>query len=288
MKESFNLLTVDLEEWFVVEALRSRFPVEKWDELPSTLVKNTRRLLDMFHRKDVMATFFVLGWCAERYPNLVAEIAERGHEISCHSYSHRRVDSLGPEEFRKDTMRAMDALIRAIGTRPRGYRAPSWSISNNVPWAFETLADLGFDYDSSIFPIKHDLYGMPHGPRTLFRMKFPDDKYLYEMPASTYNLMGKNIPVAGGGYLRHCPYWYSKMVIRSLNRGGRPAVVYIHPWELDPDPPVIDGLSASQRLRTYGSTNILAAKMDRLLSDFHFTTMSHYIAASRRQQIGFH
>jgi polysaccharide deacetylase family protein (PEP-CTERM system associated) len=283
-----NLLTVDLEEWFVVEILRSHYRVEEWPELPSTLELNTRRLLDLFRRRDVKATWFVLGWCADRFPELIAEIAAQGHEVACHSYFHRRVDSLDPEEFRRDTTRASEALIRATGRRPLGYRAPSWSINDSIPWAFEILAELGFEYDSSIFPIKHDLYGMPTGPRSLFRMKFPSGQFLYELPASTYRLLGKNVPVAGGGYLRHCPYWYSRTMIRRLNRKGLPAVVYMHPWELDPEPPQVSGLSATQRLRTYGSTRLLSMKLDRLLSDFYFTTMSHYIKMTRQQRIGFH
>jgi len=283
-----NLLTVDLEEWYVVEALARKLPREEWPELESTVVENTRRILRLFDKYDAIGTFFILGWCADRHPELMREIAARGHEIGCHSYFHRRVDSLQPEEFREDTIQAIESISRAVGTRPMGYRAPSWSINDSIPWAFEILADLGFEYDSSIFPIKHDLYGMPKGPRSLFRMKFDDGKFLYEMPATTYRIFGRNIPVAGGGYLRHCPYWYSRSMIRRLNRRGHPAVVYIHPWELDPDPPEIEGLSSIQKLRTYGSTSILSMKMERLLEDFEFTSMISYINENRRQKIGFH
>ena len=154
-------------------------------------------------------------------------------------------------------------------------------------WGVEKAAELGFEYDSSIFPIKHDLYGMPDGPRQMFRMKLDGNHFLYEIPASTYRLFGKNFPMAGGGYLRHCPYWYSRRVIRKLNESGHPAVVYIHPWEIDPDPPRIEGLGPLQRLRAYGSTNILMMKLSRLLRDFKFTTVSHYIKGSRQRRIGF-
>ena len=194
MSDTFNVLTVDLEEWFVVEALTGKHGKQEWENLPSTLEKNTRRLLDLFRRKRVTATFFVLGWCAERHQDLVAEIYNQGHEIACHSYYHRRVDLMDPDEFREDTMRSVDAIMMACGVRPRGYRAPSWSINDRIPWAFEILAQLGFDYDSSIFPIKHDIYGMPKGPRHLFRMKFENDLTLYEIPASTYRMLGRNIP----------------------------------------------------------------------------------------------
>ncbi len=287
MPPHLNLLTVDLEEWFVVEALSDKHGRAEWENLPSTVEKNTYRLLDLFQRYDVRATFFVLGYCAERYPGLIKDISEAGHEVGCHSFLHRRVDTLDPEEFRLDTRRAMNAILKACGVRPLGYRAPSWSINESSGWALDILADLGFEYDSSIFPIKHDLYGMPKGPREMFRMKFDSGRFLYEIPASTYRLAFWNLPIAGGGYLRHCPYWYSSRIIKRLNRTGRPAVVYIHPWEIDPDPPQVEGLSRMQKLRTYGSTAILQTKLQRLLTDFTFTTIIDYIRAQRQQQIGF-
>ena len=288
MTDQLNLLTVDLEEWFVVEALTSRMEHDRWDDLPSTVEMNVRRLLNLFRRKQVRATWFVLGWVAERYPQLVQDVQSEGHEVACHSFYHRRIDTMQPEEFRADTQRAMRAIQAAIGRRPVGYRAPSWSINNKIPWAFSILAELGFEYDSSIFPIKHDIYGMPEGPREMFRMEFDNGLFLYEIPASTWRLFGKNLPIAGGGYLRHCPYWYSRRVIRKLNRAGRPAVVYIHPWEIDPEPPRVEGLSLLQRLRAYGSTDILAVKLEHLLDDFRFTTVTHYIRHTRQRRIGFH
>ena len=287
MDSEVNLLTVDLEEWFVVEALSERYNRDQWQEMPSTIVKNSLRLLELFRRHDVRATFFVLGYCAEMYPDLIAEIHANGHEIACHSYFHRRVDQLDPQEFRLDTRRAMNAIVKACGDRPLGYRAPSWSINDSVPWAFEILSELGFEYDSSIFPIKHDLYGMPSGPREMFRMKFDQGRFLYEIPASTYRLLWWNLPIAGGGYLRHCPYWYSRRIINRLNRHGLPAVVYIHPWEIDPEPPPVAGLTAVQRLRTYGSTATLVMKLEKLLRDFRFTTIQHYIQKRRQRKIGF-
>jgi polysaccharide deacetylase family protein (PEP-CTERM system associated) len=282
-----NLLTVDLEEWFVVEALAKRFAPEDWLALPSTLQRNCMRLLRLFARHDVRATWFVLGWCAERHPALINRIAEHGHEIACHSYGHRMVSGMTPDEFRMDTRRAVNAIIESTGARPVGYRAPSWSLSDQVPWAFEILAELGFEYDSSIFPIKHDLYGMPEGPRKLFRMTFPGDRFLYEMPASTVRRWKQNIPIGGGGYLRHSPYWYSRRMIRKVNETGQPVMVYVHPWEIDPDPPPVSGLSLVQRLRTYGSTGILEHKLDRLLSDFAFMPVADYVRNITRQRIGF-
>ena len=282
-----NLLTIDLEEWFVVQALRSEYGPEAWSRLPSTLLPNTQRLLELLRRYDVQATWFVLGWCAETYPDLIRQIADEGHEIACHSYFHNRVDEMTEEEFRRDTIRAMEVITTAAGVQPIGYRAPSWSISGDIPWAFEILAELGFEYDSSIFPIKHDIYGMPDGPRQIFRMKCREGRFLYEIPASTWRMLGKNLPIAGGGYLRHMPYWYSRWMVRRLNSLGQSANVYLHPWELDPNPPQMGELSLSQKLRSYGSTGILALKLKRLLVDFRFTTISDYLAEFRRQPIGF-
>ena len=287
MDEQLNILTVDLEEWYVVEALRERLGDDEWSSLQSTVEKNSHRLLELFRRHNVRATWFALGWVAQRHPDLIAEIEQEGHEIGCHSWVHRRVDSLTPDEFREDTKRAIDAVAACVRNRPRGYRAPSWSINDTIPWAFEVLAELGFDYDSSIFPIKHDIYGMPHGPRHIHKMQLRDDRILYEVPASTYRVMGKNIPVGGGGFLRHSPYWYSSRVIRRLNKNNRPVIVYVHPWEFDPDPPRVDGLTGMQRYRMYGSTAIFYHKLDRLLTEFPFTAMADYLQVLKRRRIGF-
>jgi len=287
MNNQLNLLTVDLEEWFSVEALSERFTFEKWPDLSSTIVRNSRRLLDLFDRKGVRATWFVLGWCAEKNPGLIRDICQAGHEIACHSYRHRRVNTLTPDSFREDTVRALDTIEKAAGVRPTGYRAPSWSIDPSVAWAFEILAELGFDYDSSIFPIKHDLYGMPTGPRQLFEMTFENKRRLVEVPASTYRLLGQNLPVGGGGYLRHSPYWYTSRIVKRLNGMGQPVVVYVHPWELDPDTPQVEGLSLIQRFRTYGSTSTLSAKLSQLLDEFEFTCMADYISFATQNKIGF-
>ncbi len=287
MDQNLNLLTVDLEEWFVVDILSERCPPEQWDKLPSTLITNTRRLLQLFRRHDVSATWFVLGWSARKYPQLIREIVDQGHEIACHSFLHRRVDRMDPESFRRDTHLAVEAISRAVGFVPIGYRAPSWSINATIPWAFEILTEFGFEYDSSIFPIKHDLYGIPGGPRQMFRMRLKNGSTLWEIPASTCRLLGHNIPVAGGGFLRHAPYWYSRRMVSALNSHNQPAIVYMHPWEIDPVPPKVEGLTFFQRYRNYGATSMMYRKLDRLLSDFVFTTISDYIRQARRRRIGF-
>jgi polysaccharide deacetylase family protein (PEP-CTERM system associated) len=288
MNDHVNILSVDVEEWFVVEALRDRFPQSSWPDLPSTLERNCLILLDLLELHQAHATWFVLGWCADQQPDVIREIAERGHEIACHSYWHRRVDELDAETFRADTLRACEAIEKASGVYPKGYRAPSWSMSRQTAWAFDILADLGFVYDSSIFPIKHDIYGMPAGPREVFRMDSSKGRSLFELPASTYRVLGNNVPVAGGGYLRHQPYWYTRRLINRMNKMGKPAVVYMHPWELDANPPRVHDLSPLQWYRTYGSTQVMTLKIDRLLSDFRFTTIGDFLHEHTRRPIGFH
>ncbi len=282
-----NILTVDLEDWFVVENLKQNVSSDQWDQLPSRIENTTRRLLEMFDNYNVRATFFVLGWIAERSPNLINEIAGLGHEVACHSFSHTRVDQLGEEAFRDDTRRAMDAITKATGIIPIGYRAPSWSINSSIPWAFEVLAELGFKYDSSIFPIKHDIYGESSAPRRIFRKKLESGRSIFEIPASTIKFFGKNLPVCGGGYLRHSPYWYTAKMIRKLNKDNQPAVVYMHPWEIDEEQPRVEGLSMFQKFRQYGSISILRKKIEKLLGEFDFITAADYINIVARRKIGF-
>ncbi|KAA3631584.1 MAG: DUF3473 domain-containing protein [Calditrichaeota bacterium] len=287
MSTFHNIFTVDLEEWFVVEILSNRYTKKEWEKLQSTVVDDSLALLNLLNHYNVKATWFVLGWVAEKYPELVQEIFQTGHEIACHSYYHRRVDTLSKDEFIADTEKAINSLIKAIGNAPFGYRAPSWSINNKNPWAFEILAELGFLYDSSIFPIKHDLYGWEDGPRYKFKMEFSKGKTIYEIPATTYHILGKNIPVAGGGYFRHSPYWYSKMIIKKINMKKQPAIFYIHPWEINSELPEIEGLSTLQRFRTYSSSELLKHKVEKLLTDFQFFTMAEYLELFKKKKIGF-
>lgn len=282
-----NILTVDLEDWFVVENLKQKVRSDQWNHFQSRIEDTSHRLLELFDRHNVRATFFVLGWIAENYPHLINEIAAFGHEIACHSYSHTRVDVLGEKAFREDTLRAIDVITQATGILPIGYRAPSWSINSSIPWAFEVLAELGFKYDSSIFPIKHDIYGEPTAPRRIFRKKLESGRTIFEIPASTIKFFGRNMPVCGGGYLRHSPYWYTAKMLRKLNEEDQPAVVYIHPWELDKDQPRIEGLSMFQKFRQYGSTSILRKKVEKLLSEFDFIPAGDYINIVVRKKIGF-
>ncbi len=282
-----NVLTVDLEEWFVVEILSGRFDRDSWQGLPSRVEDNTYLLLELFERKRVFATFFSLGWVAERHPQLMKDIVAAGHEIGCHSYWHRRVDELTQKEFREDTQRALDVIGDVCGVQPEGYRAPSWSINSSNTWALETLFDLGFKYDSSIFPVKHDFYGDTNAPRQLVRLALSEGKSLLEFPASTVRLFGRNLPVAGGGYLRHSPYWYSSMMIRRLNRDSQPAMVYVHPWEFDLSHPEIDGIGMRDRFRQYSSIKSFQRKLERLIDEFNFIPIGAYIDHISRRPIGF-
>lgn len=282
-----NILTVDLEDWFVVENLKDNIRFEEWDELPERVVKSTNRLLELFDYYDVRATFFVLGWIAEKHPGMVHDVSSMGHEIACHSYSHGRIDALTEEQFREDTRRAIGAIAEACGVVPVGYRAPSWSINSKIPWALEVLADMGFLYDSSVYPIKHDIYGEPGGPKQIVRLELAGGRHIHEVPASTINILGKNFPVGGGGYLRHSPFWFTKKMINKLNDNNRPAVIYIHPWEIDTKQPRVNGLTAFQRYRQYGSINTIERKMEMLLQTFDFSTVKDYIKRLVRKPIGF-
>lgn len=287
MNNHKNIFTVDLEEWFVVEIFSKKYSTDDWHSLPSTILDKTIKLLKILKRNNIKSTWFVLGWCADKYPEIIQEISHNGHEIACHSYYHRKIDSMTPDEFRRDTEQAVSSIFKAIGNQPLGYRAPSWSINDTNTWAFEILTEFGFLYDSSIFPIKHDIYGWPNGPRFVFKMKFNNGNSLIEIPATTYRFFGKNIPLGGGGYFRHSPFWYTKAMIKNLNSKKHPVVFYIHPWEIDGDLPVIEGLSMLKKFRTYSSTSLLQHKMLKMIDSFDFTSFADYLQLYKKKKIGF-
>lgn len=261
-REIVNALSVDLEDYFQVENFAHLVPRETWGAYAPRLTDNTHRLLDLFDSAGVRATFFVLGWCAERFPNLVREVHRRGHEIACHSYWHRLVYSLTPSEFREDTLRCRDLLEALTGTRVLGYRAPSYSITRKCLWALDVLAELGFAYDSSIFPVHHDRYGIPDFPRwPVANHPTPAGATLHEFPLTTFRMGGTNLPSAGGGYLRMLPMAWTRTGIQAAHRAGQPAMLYIHPWEIDAGQPRIDGMTTLRHLRCYFN---LAGTYDRL------------------------
>jgi polysaccharide deacetylase family protein (PEP-CTERM system associated) len=276
-----NAMTVDVEDYFHVTAFEKCIQRSQWDGIPLRVEGNTLRALDLFDRFGVRATFFVLGWVAERLPSLAREIARRGHEIACHGYGHALVYGQSPQEFREDVHRAKSLLEDQTGGPVRGYRAPSYSITARSIWALDILVSEGFLYDSSIFPIHHDIYGMPGAQRFPHRMKCQAGE-LCEFPISTTSLevLGRRlcIPIAGGGYLRLLPIWAVESAIRRINlREKQPAVVYFHPWELDPGQPRIRQAPLKSRFRHYVNLHKTEGKLQRLLGAFRFGPMSEVL-----------
>jgi polysaccharide deacetylase family protein (PEP-CTERM system associated) len=272
-----NGLSVDVEDYYHVEAFANRIRPEMWSQFPSRVVHNTHRVLELFQESGARATFFVLGHVAEREPALVREILSAGHEVGCHSYLHRRVFTMTPQEFREDLRRSRDAIEDAGGEKVVGYRAPTFSITGKSLWAVEILAQEGFLYDSSVFPVWHDLYGMPDAPRFPFRWLCKEGRALFEVPPLTVRLMGRNWPVAGGGYLRILPMRYTRWALRRIRqREGKPAVVYFHPWEIDPGQPRLSG-SLKARLRHYVNLKRMEQRIRALLADTTFVPLRSFL-----------
>ncbi len=267
-----DALSVDVEDYFHVEAFRDRITPESWPSYPSRVADNTRHVLDLFSRHGTRATFFVLGWVAERFPQIVREILAAGHEVGCHSYWHRCIWSLSPGEFRADTRRARAAIEDAGGQAVVGYRAPSFSVVERSLWAVEILAQEGFLYDSSVFPIHHDVYGMPHAPQSPFEWKCGEGRRLYEFPPTTVRLGPWNLPAAGGGYLRILPEWYTQWAFRKARREGRGLVLYFHPWEIDPHQPRLKGRARST-FRHYFHISRMEGRITKVLASSHFAPL---------------
>ena len=266
-----NVVSVDVEDYFHVEAFADVVDRNQWGSYPCRVEANTQRLLDLFDATGVKATFFILGWVAERYPGLVRQIVEHGHEPACHSYWHRLVYKLTPEEFRADTLRAKHCIEQAAGQAVYGYRAPSFSITTRSAWALDVLAELGFRYDSSVFPVQHDVYGVPDAPRGPFVVNTGSGP-MTEFPLATFRFRnGPNLPVAGGGYLRIFPYWYTKMGVQQAWKEGLPVISYVHPWEVDPEQPRLNGRFKS-RLRHYTNLAKTEKRLRKLICLGGFTS----------------
>ncbi len=270
-KEILNYLTIDVEDYYHVSAFEDVIGHEKWDKYSSRIVVNTKVILDMLEHHGVKATFFVLGWIAEKFPQLVKDIHHRGHEIGCHSYAHRLIYNLTPAEFRADTKKTKDILEQITGSVVTGYRAPSYSITNDSLWALDVLEELGFQYDSSIFPIFHDRYGIFDSPRFQYELT---NNTMTEYPISTALLFGLKLPVSGGGYFRLMPYGLTRMLLNRINQKEKqPFVFYLHPWEIDPSQPRVQGLSALSKFRHYNNLDKTRGRLERLLHDFRFTAI---------------
>lgn len=263
-----NAMSVDVEEHFQVHAFAGQIARADWPSHESRVERNTERVLQIFAERGVRATFFVLGWVAERHPALIRRIVAEGHELGSHGYCHIRADQQAPEEFREDIRRTKGLLEDAGGVRVEGYRAASFSINKRNWWAFDVLADEGYRYSSSVFPVHHDQYGVPDAPRDPF-VPSPDARGLVELPMSTVRMFGQNMPCSGGGYFRLFPYLLFQQAVRRLNNGeNRPCMFYFHPWEIDPDQPRIQGAPLKSRLRHYTNLKRMEAKLRRLLGEF--------------------
>jgi len=275
--KTINALTIDVEDYFQVSGFQREIRRDDWPRFTSRVVINTQRLLAICRRWKVKATFFVLGWVAERHPDLIREIAAAGHEIGSHSYWHRLVYEQSPAEFRDDLRRSQDAIERSIGRRAKAYRAPSFSITRRSLWALEILVDEGFSVDSSIFPVYHDRYGIPDAPLKPHWFQTPAGAII-EFPASVVQWGRISLPVSGGGYFRLAPYRVTEAFLSRINsREGRPFVFYVHPWEIDPEQPRLKAGSRQSRFRHYLNLSTTASKLERLLSQFSFGTISQAI-----------
>jgi len=275
---TLNALSVDLEEYFHVSNLESVIRRKDWDSLPSRVFASTQRLLDLFDECESQATFFVLGWVAKRQPQLIREIARRGHEIACHGYAHELVYRIGPDRFREDVRRARMAIEDACGRAVRGYRAPSYSITRDSLWALQILVEEQFEFDSSIFPVRHPRYGIPDFSRLPLRLNLGEGRTLLEFPLSTLRVGPLNLPVAGGAYLRFCPEGFFRRAIAHLIARGDPTVLYLHPWEIDPLQPR-QQVSLRVRVNHYYNLHRTEARVRRLLSRFRFAPLGTVLSA---------
>lgn len=273
-----NVMSIDVEDYFQVSAFEGVVPRERWDSCESRVVASTSRILNLFAEYQVHGTFFVLGWVAERYPALIRRIADLGHELASHSYWHRLVYDLTPDAFREDLARARDVIQQAAGVRVRGFRAPSYSVIERSLWALDVLVEEGYAYDASIFPIRHDRYGIPKAPRHAYRHA-SGDRSLLEVPGSTALIGSVRVPI-GGGYFRLLPYATTRWAISTINRKEqRPAVFYLHPWELDPDQPRLQAGRVTS-WRHYNGIDEAESRLRRLLTDFRWDRLDRVLPTS--------
>lgn len=270
--------TVDVEDYFHVSAFENVVDRKDWDSFKVRVIESTQTILEVLQRRSVRATFFVLGWVADRFPWLVREIQRDGHEIGCHSYEHRLIYQLSVEDFRKDLQRAKNAIEQITGEPVTAYRSPSFSITRRSLAALEVLVQEGIRVDSSIYPVVHDRYGIPDAPLEPHRIATPSGELL-EFPPTVYQFCGMRLPVAGGGYFRLYPYRFTSHCVRSIAASNRPVNVYVHPWEFDPEQPRMGGLSRLSRFRHYVNLKSNQAKFDRLLREHRFGTMTDALAA---------
>ncbi len=271
-------MTVDVEDYYQVSAFAKNIAPASWDTMESRVVRNTERILQIFDDNSIKATFFILGCVAEREPGLVRNIANEGHEIASHGYSHQLIYAQTPELFKEETIRSKQLLEDISAKAVNGYRAASYSITNKSLWALDILAEAGLKYDSSVFPVHHDNYGIPGSATEPHSIDLLNGKQIIEYPLSTYKLLGQTIPVAGGGYFRLYPYWLTRYFYRNINKTSKPFVFYIHPWEIDPAQPRIKASWFSE-FRHYNNLAKCENRLTRLLGEFGFSTMEDILKA---------
>jgi polysaccharide deacetylase family protein (PEP-CTERM system associated) len=277
MSRPTNAMSVDVEDWFQVQAFASVIGRDAWETLPRRVEANTDRILALFAEAGVRATFFTLGWVAERHPGLIRRIVAGGHELASHGYGHELVHAIGPDRFRADLRRAKAVLEDAGGVAVIGYRAPTFSIGRrSAPWAHAVLAEEGHRYSSSVFPVKHDLYGEPDAPRGPHR---PDPSGVVELPMTTVRVGRRNLPCAGGGWFRLVPYALFRAGLRRVNADGTPGLFYFHPWEVDPEQPRV-AAGRLARFRHYVGLAAMEGRVARLLRDFAWSRMDRVFASA--------
>ena len=271
-----NALSVDVEDYFQVSALAPHIPRASWDGIPCRVERNIDTILGLLADSGNRATFFTLGWIAERHPQAVRRIVDAGHELASHGYGHERASDQSPQAFSQDIRRAKAILEDIAGAQVRGYRAPSFSIGAGNLWAFDCLLEAGYRYSSSIYPVRHDHYGMPDAPRFTYEVR----PGLTEIPVTTSRVFNANLPAGGGGYFRFFPYGVSRWLIRRVNHvDQRPAIFYMHPWEVDPDQPRVPGVSAKTRFRHYVNLHRTVPRLRRLLTDFRWDRVDRVFLA---------
>lgn len=280
-----NALSVDVEDWFQVGAFESVFSKDDWQGQAQRVERNTDAVLALFEKAGVKGTFFTLGWVAERYPALIRRIVAQGHEIASHGYDHKRVFLMDAEEFAADLARARALIEDAAGQAVTGYRAPSFSIDARTPWAHRVLAEAGYRYSSSVAPVRHDHYGWPESPR--FAWKPLPDSDLVELPVTTARLGNRVVAAGGGGFFRLLPYRFSHWAITQVNGDGRPAIIYFHPWEIDPDQPRVADAPLKSKLRHYSKLSAMAGKLERLMGDFRWTRIDALVEAQAQNLMPF-
>jgi len=278
-----HAMTVDVEDYYHVSAFESVISPKDWDKWPSRVVHNTERLLTLFDRANIKATFFVLGWVAEQNPELVKAIHTQGHEIASHGYSHQLIYKQAPEIFREETAKSQALLEDLIQQPVTGYRAASYSITAKSLWALDILTELGFTWDSSIFPVHHDRYGITASPRSPYTIITNNGGSITEFPLTTARIFGQTIPAAGGGYFRQYPYALSRWLFNLASiASGESQIFYLHPWEIDPEQPKIPGASWFSRFRHYTNLGRCEARLEQLLQDFNFSTVSQCLSSSTK------